>query len=138
MEHTEILEVRLPRAETGSRWAERITMSAGGSPECACGCGELIEVKPQHRSKGLPRYRPGHHPNPIRRAYEALHAKGFMMLGDVCEKLGVGQTTLRRYEATGVLPPIERRDVLNGRTVRVFTARDLKRLRNALRRRARL
>ena len=95
-------------------------------------------MKPKHRSKGLPRYRPGHHPNPVRRAYEALRAQGLMMLGEVCEKLGIGQTTLRTYESAGLLPPIERRDVLNNRTVRVFTARDLKRLRNALRRRVRL
>ncbi len=58
-----------------------------------------------------------------------------MMLGEVCEKLGIGQTTLRRYEVAGLLPPIERRDVLNGRAVRVLTAQDLKRLRNALRKR---
>lgn len=63
--------------------------------------------------------------------------KAFMMLGEVCEKLGIGQTTLRRYEATGLLPPIGRRNVLNGRTIRVFTAEDLKRLRNGLRRHVR-
>jgi hypothetical protein len=97
-------EIRLPRAEPGSRWAARLTGSAVGPPTCACGSGEEIDLKPRHRSKGLPRYRPG----------------------------------LRRYEATGLLPPIVRRDVLGGRTVRVFTARDLKRLRNALQRRARL
>ena len=107
--------------------------AAGGASNCACGCGGKIEVKPKHRSKGLPRYCPGHHPNPIRRAYGALRAEGFMMLGEVCHKLGIGQTTLRRYEAMGLIPSIERRDVLNGRTVRVFTAQDLKRLRNALR-----
>lgn len=135
MEHSEILEIRVPRDESGSRWAARVKSSPGGPPSCACGCGEKIEVKPKHRSGGLPLYRPGHHPNPIRRGYEALHAQGFMMLGEVCEKLGIGQTTLRRYEAAGLLPPIERRDVLNGRAVRVFTAQDLKRLRNALRKR---
>ena len=137
MEHSEILEIRLPRAESGSRWAERIASAAGGPPSCACGCGEKIEVKPKHRYAGLPRYRPGHHPNPIRRAYEALRAQGFMMLGEVCVRLGIGQTTLRRYEAAGLLPPIVRRDVLNGRTVRVFTAEDLKWLRNRLRKRER-
>lgn len=32
------------------------------SRACACGCGEPIELKPTHRHRGVPEYRPGHQP----------------------------------------------------------------------------
>lgn len=28
---------------------------------CACGCGEPIEPKKHHKSRGIPKFRPGHH-----------------------------------------------------------------------------
>jgi DNA-binding transcriptional MerR regulator len=60
-----------------------------------------------------------------------------MMIGEVCEKLGIGETTLRRYEAMGVVPLSVRSETLQGRSIRVYTAQELERLRGALRRFAR-
>src|SRR5262245_46923854 len=60
------LEVHEPRAERGSGWATRVQPEA---PLCVCGCGERVTLRAQHRSKGVPRYVHGHHPNPIRRGY---------------------------------------------------------------------
>ena len=28
---------------------------------CVCGCGGRIEIKPQHKKLGIPKYLPGHH-----------------------------------------------------------------------------
>jgi len=63
-----MIGIQVPRAETGSRWTYRLQPMA---PLCACGCGEQIQLKPQHRcpTKGIPRYIRGHHPNPLRRLY---------------------------------------------------------------------
>jgi transcriptional regulator with XRE-family HTH domain len=132
LQHSEILEMRGPRAESLSRWAERMNARAEGRVVCSCGCGEPIEVLPSHHSKGVPRYRPGHHPNPITRAYSTLREERLMTIREVCRNLGVGQTTLRRYEAEGWLPPLRRRELLHGRSIRVFTDEDLHLLRRAL------
>lgn len=119
-------------AERRSEWATRAQPTA---PPCACGCGRLVGLLPQHRSKGVPRYIHGHHPNPIRRAYERLRSRGYRLIADVCSDLGVSQTTLRRLEAEGVLPKSKRIAVLNGRSIRVFTDAQVMRLRAALARR---
>lgn len=126
------LEIHEPRAERRSEWATRVQPTA---PPCACGCGRLVELLPQHRSKGAPRYIHGHHPNPIRRAYERLRSRGYRLIADVCSELGVSQTTLRRLEAEGVRPKAKRVAVLNGRSVRVFTDAQVTRLRATLARR---
>ena len=126
------IEIQEPRAERRSEWATRAQPTA---PPCACGCGRLVELLPQHRSKGVPRYIHGHHPNPIRRAYERLRSRGYRLIADVCSDLGVSQTTLRRLEAEGVLPKARRLTVLKGRSVRVFTDAQVARLRYVLARR---
>jgi hypothetical protein len=129
---SKILEIEEPRAERGPRWAARVQPQA---PLCACGCGLPVLLKARHRTEGPPRYVHGHHPNPIRRAYERLRAKDYRLITDACRELGVSATTLRRLEAEGVLPRATRIELLRGRSVRVFTARDVERARAALERR---
>jgi hypothetical protein len=123
------LEIWEPRADRGSRWAARVQPEA---PLCACGCGRAVELKGRHRSKGAPRYAHGHHPNPIRRAYDKLCSQGYRLVADVCLELGVSPTTLRRLEVRGVLPRARRLEFLDGRSVRAFSDSDVRGARRAL------
>src|SRR5689334_17300866 len=95
LEHTVILEIHEPRAETRSGWARRVREEAPALL-CACGCGRSVVVKGPHRSSGLPRFIHGHHSNPIRRAYAQLRAKGFLLLGEACSQLGISEKVYRR------------------------------------------
>jgi hypothetical protein len=129
IEVLKILEIQEPRAEPGSGWAARVQPEA---PLCACGCGQPVELKARHREAGVPRYVHGHHPNPIRRAYDRLRSQGYRLVADVCAELGVSPTTLRRLEARGVLPRAHRLKFLKGRSVRVFNEAAIAGLRAAL------
>jgi len=82
-------------------------------------------VIPAHRTKGMPKYIQGHHPNPLRRGFDALREQGYMLVGDVAAELGVSATTLRRMEAEGVIPEAKRVTYAGGKTVRVYTAEEL-------------
>jgi hypothetical protein len=126
---SKILEILEPRAERGSRWAARVQPEA---PLCACGCGQPVELKGRHRSAGVPRYAHGHHPNPIRRAYERLRSKGYRLVADTCAEFGISPTTLRRLEADGVLPKTNRLKLFRGRSVRVFTDDEIRRVHKVL------
>jgi predicted ArsR family transcriptional regulator len=77
---------------------------------------------------GLPRYRHGHHPNPLRRAHSKLHRQGYKLVGELAKALGVSQTTLRRMEAEGVIPQARRLEFMRGRSVRVFTVKEVERI----------
>jgi len=123
-----IIGLRAPRAETGSQWTYRLQPTA---PLCACGCGEQIRLKPQHRcpTKGTPRYIQGHHSTPLRKAYERFRKQGYMFLGEVCRELGISAKVYGRLEVAGKVP---RRKGIGGTMVRVFTTRDLARLRMML------
>jgi hypothetical protein len=118
--HQEIVEVRFPRAETVEAWAER--MNRSGRHLCQCGCGAALVILPRHRSMGLPRYLHGHHPNPLRRGFDALRKKGYKLVGDVAKLLGVSENTVRRMEAEGVIQKARRVEIARGKSVRVFTA----------------
>jgi len=118
--YEEILTVRAPRAETREVWALRVK-----APTCACGCGGKIEVIPAHRTKGVPKYIHGHHPNPLRRGFDALRKQGYKLVGEVAAELEVSPTTLRRMEEEGVIPEAKRVMYARGKTVRAFTAEDL-------------
>src|SRR5262245_27791127 len=91
--HQEIVAVRFPRAETVEAWAER--MNRSGRHLCQCGCGAALVILPRHRSMGLPRYLHGHHPNPLRRGFDALRKKGYRLVGEVAKLLGVSENTVR-------------------------------------------
>lgn len=56
-------------------------------------------ILPRHRSIGLPRYVHGHHPNPLRRSFDALCQKNYRLVGEVAELFGVSENTVRRMEA---------------------------------------
>ena len=71
---------------------------------------------------GVPRYVPGHHPNPLRRAFESLREKGYRLVADVAQALGVSATTLRRMECSSAIPKAERITYARGKEVRVYTA----------------
>jgi hypothetical protein len=132
LEPAEIIGIRVPRAETGSRWTHRLQAMA---PLCACGCGEQIQLKPQHRcpTEGIPRYIHGHHPNPLRRFYAVVRAQGLLLTRDVCRKLRISETQYHRLEAAGVFPEPQRWGRLPRPGMRVFVPEDVARLRAALR-----
>jgi len=124
--HEEMVEVRFPRAETVEAWAER--MNRSGRHLCQCGCGTALVILPRHRSMGLPRYLHGHHPNPLRRGFDALRKKGYKLVGDVAKLLGVSENTVRRMESQGVIPKARRVELARGKSVRAFTAREVERI----------
>jgi len=121
--YEEILAVRAPRAETREDGARRVH-----APTCACGCGFKIEVLPVHRTKGMPQYLRGHHPNSLRGGFDELRGRGYKLVGEVAAELGVSATTLRRMEAEGVIPEARRVKVMSGKLVRVYRAEELERI----------
>ena len=122
----EILAVEAPRAETVDAWADRMNRSA--RPVCQCGCGSRLVVLPRHRSMGLPKYVHGHHPNPLRRGFDALRHEGYKLVGEVAKLLGVSENTVRRMEAEGVIPKARRVELSRDRSVRAFTAKEAERI----------
>ncbi len=127
-----MIGIQVPRAETGSRWTYRLQPMA---PLCACGCGEQIQLKPQHRcpTKGIPRYIRGHHPNPLRRLYAAVRAQGLLLTREVCRKLRISETQYHRLEAAGVFPQSRRWGRLPRPGMRVFAPENVARMRAVLR-----
>jgi hypothetical protein len=105
------------------------------APVCACGCGEQIQLKPQHRcpTEGIPRYIQGHHPNPLRRFYAIVRAQGLLLTRDVCRKLRISEKQYHRLEAAGVFPEPQRWGRLPRPRMRVFKLGDVPVLRAALR-----
>ena len=124
--HEEIIAVRAPRAETREAWALRVA-----APACACGCGTKIEVRPVHRTKGMPKYVHGHHSNLLRRVFDELREQGYKLVGEVAAELGVSAMTLRRMEAEGIIPETKRVKLGRGRSMRVYKAEELKRIANS-------
>jgi len=92
---------------------------------CACGCGGKIEVIPAHRTKGVPQYLHGHHPNSLRGGFDELRSQGYKLVGEVATELGVSVTTLRRMEAEGIISEARRVKTTSGKLVRVYTAEAL-------------
>ncbi len=126
--YQEIVEVRFPRAETVEAWAGR--MNRSGRYLCQCGRGAELVILPRHRSMGLPRYVYGHHSNPLRRGFDALCKKGYKLVGEVAELLGVSENTVRRMEEEGIIPRAQRFGLAHGKgkSVREFTAKEVERI----------
>jgi len=105
------------------------------APVCACGCGEQIQLKPQHRcpTEGMPRYIHGHHPNPLRRFCAVVRAQGLLLTRDVCRKLRISETQYHRLEAAGVFPQPRRWGKPPRLRMRVFAPGDVAGLRAVLR-----
>ncbi len=133
---TEILEVREPRAETAEQWAARGRTEA---PLCGCGCGTLVELKARHRAptKGVPRYVPGHHPNPLRQMYLQIEERTLLTTAQVCRRLGISESSYHRFEAAGVFPAPSRWGKWPRPEMRVFTAATARALASTLARHAR-
>jgi hypothetical protein len=127
LRHEEVVKIQAARAEPVGEWAARMN-AAGQMPACACGCGGLITALARHRSMGLPRYLHGHHPNPLRRAYAELRRRGHLLVSDVAKALGVSATTLRRMEEEGVIPRARRLEPLRGKSYRVYTAAEVRKM----------
>jgi excisionase family DNA binding protein len=70
---------------------------------------------------GLPKHLHGHHPNPLRRGFDALRKKGYRLVGEVAKLLGVSENTVRRMEAEGVIPKAKRIVYARGSEARVYT-----------------
>lgn len=81
IQHTEVLVFEGPRAERREEWADRMNRQNEGPP-CMCGCGQRVKARAKHRTAGLPRYVHGHHPNPLRRAFENLRRRGYSLVSD--------------------------------------------------------
>jgi hypothetical protein len=120
----EVLVFEGPRAEHRGEWADRMNRQ-NEAPPCACGCGQRVKARAKHRTVGLPRYVHGHHPNPLRRAFEDLRRRGYSFVSDVAKLLGVSATTLRRMEAQGLIPKARRVGYARGKEARVYTAAQL-------------
>ena len=86
---------------------------------------------PVHRTKGMPKYLHGHHPNPLRRGFDALREQGYKLVGEVAAELGVSATTLRRMEEEGVIPKAKRVAFGSGRSMRVYKTEEVKRIVNS-------
>lgn len=83
---------------------------------------------PVHRTKGVPKYIHGHHPNPLRRGFEELREQGYKLVGKVAAELGVSVTTLRRMEEEAVIPKAKRIDFGGGKRMRVYKAEQLEKI----------
>jgi site-specific DNA recombinase len=111
-----------------------VTAETEKAPRCACGCGGAVVVLPRHHSMGIPRYIHGHHyPSPSRlmglhRQIAEVHAAGLLTAADVARELGVGATTVRRYD--GVLWPAAMRHGTGN--VRAYTREQVGEIRCAL------
>jgi len=53
-------------------------------------------------------------------------SRGYKLVGEVAAELGVSATTLRRMEAEGVIPEAKRIRYARGKTIRAYTAEELK------------
>lgn len=131
--HEEIVAVGFPRAETTEAWIELMTRSGRGAA-LRLRLGRPGVIRAKHRSVGLPKYLHGHHPNPLRRGFDALRKKGDKLVGEIAKLLGVSENTVRRMEAEGMIPKARRLEIARGKNVRAFTAKEVERIARSKRR----
>lgn len=68
-----------------------------GQHRCQCGCGEAIRLRPRHYWR-VPRYVHGHQNRRGHWRVLQLRQAGYLTVSDVARVLGIGVTTLRRWE----------------------------------------
>lgn len=95
---------------------------------CACGCGRAIRLTVEMHTRGVPSYVRGHHPKRATAEAAALAAAGLCSLAEAAAQLGMGETTLARAVARGVVPAPGR----GWGRVRTFALAELPALREAL------
>ncbi|HMX08882.1 MAG TPA: recombinase family protein [Microthrixaceae bacterium] len=97
--------VAVQREPTVEAWVAEAQRTA---PLCACGCGEAIEILPQHRHKGIPTYRHGHSMAPMQEMVLAFNGEGLLTVNQAAEVLGIGKNTLRERVRRGEFPSEKR------------------------------
>jgi hypothetical protein len=102
------------------RWLEENK----GKHCCQCGCEEPIDVHGRHRWSRIPRHRPEHQKR--RGSYRTLRVKeaGYLTTSDVAKALGLGVTTVRRWEGRRYPPAVRIGNV------RAYRSEDIERLRS--------
>jgi len=99
---------------------------------CACGCGQRVHVLPMHRKSGIPKYIPEHRPTRFGAEIQALHAQGLMTATDLAKELHLQRKAVHPLadEIIGDTPRA------GSRQIRVFTPKQVAKLRAELARRA--
>ncbi|OGW68654.1 MAG: hypothetical protein A2036_02305 [Omnitrophica bacterium GWA2_50_21] len=69
-----------------------------GKHFCTCGCGNPIQIKPQHRAKGIPKFTLAHHRMSMTRLIKSYNEKGLYTVGQVARMTGIGATSIRRHQ----------------------------------------
>lgn len=104
-----------------------------GKHLCACGCGEAIEILPQHHapSVGIPEFIRGHHKMHMSEFVAEMNAAGLLTVSQAAAELGVSENTLRRHaEGLGVEPVW--RSWRNREPMRLYRRDDLPCIRSGL------
>lgn len=122
------ITVGVPR-QTVEEWV----IEQQGKHICACGCGEAIEIKPQHKAptKGIPKFIQGHHRMNMTEFVQQMNAKGLLTVSQAAAEVGVSENTLRRAEAKGWITP-ERSKWGNRQPMRLYRKEDLPSIRQQL------
>ncbi|MDI1450792.1 transposase [Polyangium sp. 6x1] len=118
--------------------APRFTIQAWAEEEnakghfCACGCGQRVRVLPMHRKNAIPKYVPEHCPSRFGAEIQALHAQGLMTATDLARELCLQRKAVHPFadEIIGHTPRV------GSRQIRVFTPKQVAKLRAELARRA--
>ena len=97
-----------------------------GKHTCQCGCGRVIPIRRRHYWIGIPKFIWKHRTAKQAHYTYQYNQQGYMTVGELCRRLGIGQTTYYRYE--GVLYRAAKR---KGK-IRVFSEEDYQRICKAL------
>lgn len=92
-------DARLP-ADRITAWIEEHRATA---PQCACGCGQPVEVRRRHYWMGVPEFRSECRHKGMSRKRANL-ADGFYTGQQAADRLGIGRTSLGRWLRAGRLP----------------------------------
>jgi hypothetical protein len=97
-----------------------------GKHTCQCGCGLVIPIRRIYHCIGIPKFIWKHRTAKQAHYIFQYNQQGLITVGELCKRIGIGQTTYYRYES--VLYQTAKR---NGK-IRVFTEEDFQRIRKAL------
>lgn len=121
--------------------AKRFSIAAWAEEEnakghfCACGCGGRVQVLPMHRKHGIPMYVPEHRPTQFGAEIRALHYQGLMTAQDVARELRLQRKSVLPL-ADEALRSAPQFGIHCSQQIRVFTPKEVAKLRAALAKRA--